>query len=68
MEKYLSTPEVAKILGLSRARIGLMLVSRKMKGTKVGRYWTIPESELKGWKKVKHGTVYWLEKDGKKKA
>ncbi len=67
MEKFLSTSQVGKILGLTRARIGLMIVSGKIKAMKVGRHWVIPEPEIKGWKKVKHGTVYWLEKDGKKK-
>jgi excisionase family DNA binding protein len=44
--KLLSTAEVAARLGISRQRVGALQKEGRLKGTKVGHYWSFRESEV----------------------
>ena len=46
-EKYISIPELAKILGLSRIAVYKQVKSGKIKAMRIGRNYAIPERYLK---------------------
>ncbi|MBI2674468.1 MAG: excisionase family DNA-binding protein [Candidatus Yanofskybacteria bacterium] len=48
MEKYLSTGEAARILGISRIAVFKKIKSGKIKGKKIGRNFVIAEKDLLG--------------------
>jgi excisionase family DNA binding protein len=44
--EYLSTGEAARILGVSRVAVTLMLQQGKLPAIRVGRSWAVPRDEL----------------------
>jgi excisionase family DNA binding protein len=44
--EYLSTGEAARILGVSRVAVTLMVQQGKLPATRVGKSWAIPKNEL----------------------
>lgn len=48
MEKYLSIPQVAKMLGVSRMAIYKKVKARKIKAIKIGKNYAIPEEYIMG--------------------
>jgi len=46
MPEYLSTGEVARILGVSRVAVTLMVQQKKLPAIRVGRSWAVPKDAL----------------------
>ncbi len=49
MDEYLTPEEVAQTLKVSEKVVGDWLRAGEIPGTKVGRLWRIPKSDLEAW-------------------
>ena len=56
IDSFLTAPEAAEILGLTRNRIGRLCLSGRFKGAvKKDRFWLIPREEVEHYTKLKTG-------------
>jgi len=46
MRRWYTLPEAAKILGISRQRVWMLVLEGKLRSTKVGRMWVVAEQAV----------------------
>lgn len=54
-EKYYSTAEIEKILGISKWTLREWLKAGKIKGTKIGKQWRVSQESLQAFLQEQHG-------------